>query len=1109
VSSPRIRLTRIIAFNWYGFRTIIDVDGLTLLCGETGTGKSALLDLIQFVLSAGAAKFNKAAAGESNARDLVGYCLGDTNTTRKDGQARYLRQSGATIAALEFSWPAADGKEPRRETWGIRVQYESPTSQPSYVRFYVPSRMERADLCDDKGALLGEELFRSRVKRELGGDAGFTSHKAFQEEMGVSRHLHFDDEQMRKTLPKAIAFELDSDYQTFIREFILEANPPDVTSTRRSLGALRDAEKRVSQLRDQQQKLEQIAMENKSYEDAAKEAALFGYLRYAFDHAEAEENHSRAKSTLQAFLAQHAENLKKMEAAVAAQITARKGVDAVKLLAGKDDPKFTDFERLTRERDELKAEVARLTATSKATATFLTGRAQAWNRWLRDAATRGWPAEVAAGQLAILKDADVSRALDGVNLLVGEFNRIWQETWERLRPKENEITGLKEKQARLQGHLNQLRGGRTAATPLLDKLRSGGTKAITLARVVEVTQAGERWWGAIEALLGEDRNAVLVESNQDFLTAQGIWQKIQRSEPLIHPNEIPTQNPVAGSLATFLETSHPVARRFLDWKLGRIIAVTEPGALAANSHAATPDGAVHEAPVFRQITPEKDFTLGEEGLRRMRTAKQAEYDDVSRNLKELEQERDDVHAWLSRGKDQRLDQNDLPAGSADIRRLPECRTSLRQTEEAIALIETPALKDRLEKLHQLESDLTSANQTIGGLKGPITEFKIKQDKVEEEINLAKQEAEATGLSLKEARTKLPPSILDAEISARLEVAEKEPTSWKQRRSQAEGAAQNWQSQANEALSRRLVQRNALLTAHADEFSAFDVGDKDNARFDQRLQEIREHEVNRYERIAAERRVEWERRLQEDVLDRLRERLKDAKQTVADFQRILRREIGGYRYVLSQTRDPVHRAMWRLLDQSDDSLQAGDPLLDGRLKEEIESAKEELKTAIDHPEDKRAVALLDYRTYNHYDFEMVPAGHPDNSEGRISLQSKGRNLSGGEGQAPFFVAMLAAFYRVYDRGQRDQPANLGLVVMDEAFSKLSAGHIGDCLALAEGFGLQLILAFPMDRLGTMVQHADSIIQCRVQRRADAKGAPISIINDVIYWQRDRALAEFVS
>jgi uncharacterized protein YPO0396 len=206
---------------------------------------------------------------------------------------------------------------------------------------------------------------------------------------------------------------------------------------------------------------------------------------------------------------------------------------------------------------------------------------------------------------------------------------------------------------------------------------------------------------------------------------------------------------------------------------------------------------------------------------------------------------------------------------------------------------------------------------------------------------------------------------------------------------------------------------------------------------------------------------------------------------------------------------MHTALWKLLEESDEGFAAGDALLDHKLKEQIAAAKQELMTAVDNPDDKRAGGLLDYRNYHRYDLEMVPAEHGDDSEGRISLQDSGRNLSGGEGQAPFFVAMLAAFYRVYDRGQRGRQSNLGLVVMDEAFSKLSAGHIAECLTLAENFGLQLILAFPMDRLGTMVQHADSIIQCRLQRTRDAKGAPIEIVNDVIHWEREEVISEFLS
>ena len=391
----------------------------------------------------------------------------------------------------------------------------------------------------------------------------------------------------------------------------------------------------------------------------------------------------------------------------------------------------------------------------------------------------------------------------------------------------------------------------------------------------------------------------------------------------------------------------------------------------------------------------------------------------------------------------------------------------------------------------------------------MTEFQLKEAKLLEDVEAARNELQDFGIALEESRVKLEADIANELIEERICLAISDASNWRVRHEKANLAKESWQGIANKAKERRSQERNGLAAEHRDEYGDFDLLDESNAGFDRRLEEIREHEVKRFEALSVERRAGWEERLQEDVLNRLSEKLKDAKQTIDDFRRILNREIGGYRYVLSQRRDPLHNAMWKLITQAEGGLEAGDPLLDWKLQDEIQDAKNELMHALDSQDDKRAAALLDYRNYNRYDLDMIPAGFGNETEGKISLQESGRTGSGGEGQAPFFVAVLAAFHRVYNRGQRNNQAHLGLVVMDEAFSKLSAGHIADCLALAEGFGLQLILAFPMDRLGTMVQHADSIIQCRLQKRVDAKGVPEEIINDVIYWERDLATMHLVS
>ena len=99
----RVSLSRVVAVNWRGFRQFLDLDGNIVVAGAFGTGKTALLDLIQYVLVGGShASFYRAARGRASGRTLVGYCLCDTNTER-NGQSHYTRESGVTLAALEFT----------------------------------------------------------------------------------------------------------------------------------------------------------------------------------------------------------------------------------------------------------------------------------------------------------------------------------------------------------------------------------------------------------------------------------------------------------------------------------------------------------------------------------------------------------------------------------------------------------------------------------------------------------------------------------------------------------------------------------------------------------------------------------------------------------------------------------------------------------------------------------------------------------------------------------------------------------------------------------------------------------------------------------------------
>lgn len=113
-------------------------------------------------------------------------------------------------------------------------------------------------------------------------------------------------------------------------------------------------------------------------------------------------------------------------------------------------------------------------------------------------------------------------------------------------------------------------------------------------------------------------------------------------------------------------------------------------------------------------------------------------------------------------------------------------------------------------------------------------------------------------------------------------------------------------------------------------------------------------------------------------------------------------------------------------------------------------------------------LIDYRTFMEYDIEVL---HSDGSFSRLS-RIMGQ-MSGGETQTPFYVAVAASFVQLYHmgtyqrgKGQHERPT-LRLAVFDEAFSKMDQSRIGATLDLFLAYGLQVVTATPLERCEYLV------------------------------------------
>jgi len=1117
--SQRISLTRVIAIHWYGFRQIFDVEDNVLISGAFGTGKSALLDLMQYVLLGGEKQFNRAAAGNARGRDLVGYCLGDTNQPGREGGRHFLRSSGVTLVALEFTRPAERGKkEPKRETWGIRIEFSSPDAAPRQTYFCIPDRLEYAALAPD-GKMLADDAFRTWFRREYGNECLFSLQREYLAEMAAPRHLNFDAEAFHRTFPKAIAFEPEENVGKFIREFILEESPLDVREVRSALRAYDDTRKRLEKQEDEAAFLRRIGEFHLHYETARREEAALRHTGIALKLLQAEERRDRHTAELKRLEAEHADDVKALAEATQQAEAIRGLLDQVRFEI-QGDPDGGKIAQLDARKRELEEQVRGLREARQTMQKRLDDRHYRWTNWLKHGAAL--PLEGLRGALTVddtllasLRSGTDAERLAAMQKLAVRFNELWVAIEKLIQPLDAEIRSTEGRLRQLAADLENLGKGQTpGAFPLFQAIRQKlGSRVEQLGRLIEVKPEAERWWPALELFLGRNRWVIVVENSADYREALEILRRTppgREPESLLNPAEVRQLrgDARADSLFSKVEVIHPAAHTYVEHLLGEVqcVATVEELESCTAGRAITPEGLFKQAPLRRRLRPAESvpLTLGREGLKRMEATIRKEQVEKRAACDALKQRLGDVQTWLDTGRKGELADTTLPDRAGELPQLPERETELARVRETISLLSTPEREARQKRLNELETQQRDTLGRVAVLRERNGKFELITRPERDGLARAESEVRDGRLEVEASRVELGRSfsgLLNAELARQRDELRAEFPKWTECFEQALAHANDASQRASDARHQRDTERERLATVrdakgdlrHPEYQHEFSVTDDSNEAWTARLRVLDEVELVTSRQLAADRQRDWERRLEENVLNELNRRVTDAQNTIRLLDRYLSQPIGKFRYRISQRRDTQgYGAIWRLLDTG---LEATDPLAAAIQEGEVQRAKEELMRAVDAPDqgDGRARRLLDYRNYHHYDLEMVPADKPNAPA--ISLGRSGRNLSGGENQAPFFISMLAAFRRVYDRGDRSsvRSQQLGLVVMDEAFSKLSGDGIEDCLALAKMFQLQLVMAFPPERLGVMVSHAQTVVMCQKSVERDEKGYVTRIDN----------------
>jgi uncharacterized protein YPO0396 len=274
------------------------------------------------------------------------------------------------------------------------------------------------------------------------------------------------------------------------------------------------------------------------------------------------------------------------------------------------------------------------------------------------------------------------------------------------------------------------------------------------------------------------------------------------------------------------------------------------------------------------------------------------------------------------------------------------------------------------------------------------------------------------------------------------------------------------------------------------YRGFSLTGKSNEEYDKLLENLSSDKLQEFTEKANEQAKIAVHHFKTDFIYKIRDAIKEVLQQKDDLNRILSQLDFGkdrYKFVITKNKGEEGRFYDMFMDEN---LDINPCQLHNQLENQInlftiqhnENYGEYMNELIElfmPPESSDAKVLeqarmnmerySDYRTYLSFDMEQLVEGMPP-----MRLSKMLSKNSGGEGQNPLYVALLASFAQVYrislkpNIRRRTTPR---LVILDEAFSKMDAEKVGSCIGLIRKLGFQAIISATNDKIQNYVDNVD--------------------------------------
>lgn len=1083
-----IRMTRLHLINWHNFQDdIIDFKNITYLLGVNAVGKTTIMDAIRYCLTTN--KDFNTAGNKKSGRTLLGSVH-----QKQRAEDSYLRP-GHTVSYIGIEF--LDENINKNFVITVRVESETPKqdlkgvyqdwyiTKPGYsledIPFFTQVKDGKKPASRDAFKLENKGMDRAsnqadarrRICRMLGiGEADSPIGKKFNEVFHMGTSL-----------------EDIKDIREFIYTYILPEPEVNIDFLQKDMRELERLQEVLQEAQDREVLLAEInekIVEAKARLSKVKvNELLVAYANYQGNVEERQEKKrfiSEWTTSIGILKEKLAELSEREEKASDLLYKAKR--------AAEDNTENREMLSLEQENKDNEKEHKRLVGEAAAFGELLEKLLSLKKRLNGIGFSCEWILTVDSDNVSV---DDRIAEIKKVSEILGSLEELIKNRDAKIR---TEISNLTNQAKVLENKIKSLEAGVMCypdeATFVRDKINEQfieqNKKADAKLLCELLYMSDDSWQDAVESYLNTQRFNIIV-APENYLIAKNVFISLGdkvKGIGLIDTRKIGDIE-YAGEGMSYLgdkvESENIYAKRYARYVMRDVVCCDSPDALEQYSRSVTKDRLRFQNFCLQRMGKKEHF-IGVDAIAKQLTAAKKELIGVQKTLGELEADKKTFDAGYS-------DYIKFTAGNNFALLEKYCDSGRQAKELGIRIAE---IKEKIAEFKKnpillaMYNRIGECEKNVGYIQEEITDIKAKKQNLETSLKDAEKtitDLEAIVMSLQTAYEDIlreyPEHASNVEKKYQDERKTKKASSiaynFGNRASQDSIAFHNYMNQHLIPLQQKYT---AAYTCDYPE------GIEGAERYQQEYLSLHNIELERHKEGLAQAQIRCKDRFRKEVLFRMKDDILRAKQQFKQINRVMENlEYGeeSYRFGIDKSKDKELGLFYDIIMDKDNQQIDQDNeimafLAEVNKSEVFESQIEDFMSRImmdveEHAKEnltgqrsgaKSMGIYVDYRTYLDYDIIVKNSV----TEIEVPLSKVSGEGSGGENQAPFYVAICASLLQIYEQ---NPDGCMRLILLDEAFNNMTSDRIEPMMNMFKKLNLQLVLIATAEKATSILPYCD--------------------------------------